>query len=230
MMSKVADNLERDMIIVGLTAIEDKLQDGVSDTIADLATGGIKFCVLTGVKLETAINIDYSCKVLREDQLLLQLTSGASVDIEAGLARLYKAVTDKKGMSAEFYEAKTKPSRRPAIQSCSNHRHRAKDVASAWDVMLKHYPNLPTLLNAAALHNHNRSISGVYLSPSRRRLSQASFSISLGPVVPAAPAIIPNNRPIHVRFTQAAESIMVGKKHSPQRPHPQYELAPLVRA
>eukprot|EP00624_Nannochloropsis_granulata_P006279 evm.model.NODE_4642_length_71726_cov_21.816496.13 len=119
------------MIIVGLTAIEDKLQDGVSDTIADLATGGIKFCVLTGDKIETAINIGYSCIVPQEGQLLLQLTSGVSADIEAGLARLYKAVIDKKGMSAEFYEAKAKPSKWPAIQSCSNDRHRAKDVASA---------------------------------------------------------------------------------------------------
>jgi len=219
LMSKVADNLEKDMIIVGLTAIEDKLQDGVPDTIADLAKGGIKFCVLTGDKMETAINIGYSCKVLREGQLLLQLTSGAPADIEAGLARLYKAVIDQKGMGAEFYEAKAKASKRPTIQGCSNDRHRAQDVASAWGVMLKHYPNLPTSAEAASSHCYNSSVSGASSSssPSRRRLSHASSSISLGPVVPAAPAVILKNRPIQVRFTQAAASMMAGKKQSQQQ-------------
>lgn len=47
----------------GSTAIEDKLQDGVPQTIANLAVAGIKIWVLTGDKQETAINIGYSCQV-----------------------------------------------------------------------------------------------------------------------------------------------------------------------
>lgn len=47
----------------GATAIEDKLQDGVPQTIANLAIAGIKIWVLTGDKQETAINIGYSCQV-----------------------------------------------------------------------------------------------------------------------------------------------------------------------
>ena len=43
--------------ILGASAIEDKLQDGVSQTIANLETAGIKIWVLTGDKQETAINI-----------------------------------------------------------------------------------------------------------------------------------------------------------------------------
>ena len=42
---------------LGATAIEDKLQDGVSQTIANLEMAGIKIWVLTGDKQETAINI-----------------------------------------------------------------------------------------------------------------------------------------------------------------------------
>lgn len=41
-MSKVADELENHLSIVGVSAIEDKLQDGVPDTIADLSRAGIK--------------------------------------------------------------------------------------------------------------------------------------------------------------------------------------------
>lgn len=38
------------MQLVGVTAIEDKLQDGVPQTIASLQTAGIKIWVLTGDK------------------------------------------------------------------------------------------------------------------------------------------------------------------------------------
>lgn len=48
-----------DLIVVGATAIEDKLQDDVPATIADLGKAGVKLWVLTGDKMETAINIGY---------------------------------------------------------------------------------------------------------------------------------------------------------------------------
>lgn len=40
---------------MGATAIEDRLQDGVPEAIADLKRAGIKVWVATGDKLETAI-------------------------------------------------------------------------------------------------------------------------------------------------------------------------------
>ena len=46
----VYEEIERDMILLGATAIEDKLQDGVPETIANLALAGIKIWVLTGDK------------------------------------------------------------------------------------------------------------------------------------------------------------------------------------
>lgn len=55
------DEIERDLMIIGATAIEDKLQDQVGETIAALRASGIKVWVLTGDKVETAINIGYSC-------------------------------------------------------------------------------------------------------------------------------------------------------------------------
>lgn len=47
------------LTVVGATAIEDKLQDEVPQTIADLGKAGVKLWVLTGDKMETAINIGY---------------------------------------------------------------------------------------------------------------------------------------------------------------------------
>jgi phospholipid-translocating ATPase len=52
---RVCAELEHDLHLLGATAIEDKLQDGVPETIADLKRAGIKIWVLTGDKLETAI-------------------------------------------------------------------------------------------------------------------------------------------------------------------------------
>jgi P-type E1-E2 ATPase len=51
--------IERDLILLGATAIEDKLQEGVPQCIETLRKAGIKIWVLTGDKLETAINIAY---------------------------------------------------------------------------------------------------------------------------------------------------------------------------
>lgn len=70
-MEQVADSIERELILLGGTAIEDKLQDGVPDSISILGQAGIKLWVLTGDKVETAINIGFSCNLLGNDMELL---------------------------------------------------------------------------------------------------------------------------------------------------------------
>jgi phospholipid-transporting ATPase len=70
-MDKAAELIEHDFTLLGATAIEDKLQDGVPDTIHTLQTAGIKIWVLTGDRQETAINIGMSCKLISEDMTLL---------------------------------------------------------------------------------------------------------------------------------------------------------------
>lgn len=52
-----AEEVELDFELVGCSAIEDKLQDEVGPTIRDFRKAGIKVWVLTGDKVETAINI-----------------------------------------------------------------------------------------------------------------------------------------------------------------------------
>ncbi|KAL1338670.1 hypothetical protein HN51_033277 [Arachis hypogaea] len=64
MLRKVAVNVERNLCILGASAIEDKLQQGVPESIESLRTAGIKVWVLTGDKQETAISIGYSSKLL----------------------------------------------------------------------------------------------------------------------------------------------------------------------
>nr|XP_055048068.1 probable phospholipid-transporting ATPase IM isoform X2 [Misgurnus anguillicaudatus] len=70
------EEIEQGMMLLGATAIEDKLQDGVPETIACLTLANIKIWVLTGDKLETAMNIGYSCNMLRDDMNEVFIISG----------------------------------------------------------------------------------------------------------------------------------------------------------
>lgn len=70
-LDKVAEMIERNLFLLGATAIEDKLQDGVPDTIFTLQQAGIKVWVLTGDRQETAINIGMSCRLISESMSLV---------------------------------------------------------------------------------------------------------------------------------------------------------------
>ena len=72
-MSKVQDEVEVDFILLGSTAIEDKLQVDVGQTIYDIKKAGVQLWVLTGDKIETAINIGFSCKLLDNEMNLFIL-------------------------------------------------------------------------------------------------------------------------------------------------------------
>ncbi|XP_065355630.1 probable phospholipid-transporting ATPase IA isoform X1 [Calliphora vicina] len=61
---EAANLIENNLHLLGATAIEDKLQEGVPETIASLLDAGIYIWVLTGDKQETAINIGHSCKLI----------------------------------------------------------------------------------------------------------------------------------------------------------------------
>ncbi|XP_011920693.1 PREDICTED: probable phospholipid-transporting ATPase IM isoform X2 [Cercocebus atys] len=61
------EEIERDLMLLGATAVEDKLQEGVIETVTSLSLANIKIWVLTGDKQETAINIGYACNMLTDD-------------------------------------------------------------------------------------------------------------------------------------------------------------------
>jgi len=114
-----AEIVEKDLFLVGATAIEDKLQDGVPGTIEQMMRGGIAVWVLTGDKQDTAINIAQACALIRDDmdvhvvnieelvkqehdreitraQFNEQGKAQVAALIEAGIAK--EAVTSKKGV------------------------------------------------------------------------------------------------------------------------------------
>lgn len=75
MIEEAAEKIERDLILLGATAVEDKLQNGVPECIDKLAQAGIKIWVLTGDKMETAINIGFACSLLRQGMKQIIISS-----------------------------------------------------------------------------------------------------------------------------------------------------------
>jgi len=74
-LTEVAEEFEQHLTLLGVTAIEDKIQAGVPETIAKLKEGQVKVWVLTGDKQETAVNIGYACKLLTKDMSVVTLNS-----------------------------------------------------------------------------------------------------------------------------------------------------------
>ena len=66
LIEQAGDQLERDLELIGATAIEDKLQKGVPEAIDKLRRANIKLWMLTGDKRETAINISRACHLLQD--------------------------------------------------------------------------------------------------------------------------------------------------------------------
>nr|XP_016433591.1 PREDICTED: phospholipid-transporting ATPase 3-like [Nicotiana tabacum] len=83
-LDEVAELIEKDLVLIGCTAIEDKLQEGVPECIETLSRAGIKIWVLTGDKLETAINIAYACKLINNSmkQFIISSETDAIREVE----------------------------------------------------------------------------------------------------------------------------------------------------
>ena len=85
------DELENDIELIGATAIEDQLQYNVENTIYKFVSIGIKVCMLTGDKLETAKSIASSCKLISPDMNLIYLVNpfDSNEKLENHLFELY---------------------------------------------------------------------------------------------------------------------------------------------
>lgn len=98
----VYNKIEQNLTLIGATAIEDKLQDGVPETIANLAKANIKIWVLTGDKQETAINIGYSSKLLTENMKVFVVDEDNREGVVRQLQDAYNYINDAEEKSVAF--------------------------------------------------------------------------------------------------------------------------------
>ncbi|GAA5879366.1 hypothetical protein JCM1840_006023, partial [Sporobolomyces johnsonii] len=102
-LDKAAEIIERDLFLLGATAIEDKLQEGVPDTIYTLQQAGIKIWVLTGDRQETAINIGLSCRLISESMSLVIVNEDNALDTRDFLTKRLEAVKNSRN-AGDFEE------------------------------------------------------------------------------------------------------------------------------
>ncbi|XP_071452403.1 phospholipid-transporting ATPase VD isoform X2 [Hetaerina americana] len=78
--------LECNLTLLGATGIEDRLQEGVPETISALIRAGIVVWVLTGDKPETAVNVAYSARLFSPQMRILKLTARSREGAESMIA------------------------------------------------------------------------------------------------------------------------------------------------
>ena len=101
-LDKTAEIIERDLYLLGATAIEDRLQDGVPETIHTLQEANIKVWVLTGDRQETAINIGMSSKLLSEDMMLLIVNEEDAAATRQNIQKKLEAIRNNAEGSVEM--------------------------------------------------------------------------------------------------------------------------------
>jgi phospholipid-translocating ATPase len=80
--------IETGLELLGATAVEDALQDDVRDTLEALGAAGLKIWVLTGDKVETALNIALSCGHIPQNAAKYFITECTTVEQIAGHLRV----------------------------------------------------------------------------------------------------------------------------------------------
>ncbi|KAI8931866.1 hypothetical protein NX059_010771 [Plenodomus lindquistii] len=86
LIEEAGDMIEKDLELCAATAIEDKLQKGVPEAIDKLRRAGIKMWMLTGDKRETAINIGYSCRLIKEYSTVTVLDHEAATPLDHAIS------------------------------------------------------------------------------------------------------------------------------------------------
>ena len=93
----VDEKIEVKLELIGSTAIEDRLQDQVADTIQFMKKTGIKVWVLTGDKIETAINIGVSAGLLDQNMIQHLIDDDTSPDLMGNLRRINQKIIRHQG-------------------------------------------------------------------------------------------------------------------------------------
>ncbi|TNN12766.1 putative phospholipid-transporting ATPase VD, partial [Schistosoma japonicum] len=89
------DKLERNFILLGATGIEDRLQEGVPETIEVLREAGMHVWMLTGDKQETAVNIARSANLITSQHRIMYLNAHSESHMEYVLnSYLYGILND----------------------------------------------------------------------------------------------------------------------------------------
>ncbi len=106
-LNEMFDTMEKGLMYVGSSAIEDKLQVGVADTISRIMKASIRVWVLTGDKQETAIEIGKSCKLIQKHMKEYILSSKDREEFRAKLSKFTQETGSHNGDLAIVIDGQT---------------------------------------------------------------------------------------------------------------------------
>jgi phospholipid-transporting ATPase len=92
-MEEINSKIEKGLTLIGSSAIEDNLQEDVKQTLVALKQAGIKIWVLTGDKVETAINIGYSAGLLDKNMISIVIEANEHDTVKVELGKAQDAIT-----------------------------------------------------------------------------------------------------------------------------------------
>ena len=96
---KVHALIERDLNVIGSTAVQDNLQDNVPETLRKFKKAGISCWVLTGDKEETAVNVGFAAGMITNDTQRLLINSPNSSKLLTQLKECKEAQIKTKGLT-----------------------------------------------------------------------------------------------------------------------------------
>uniref|UniRef100_K3WUP7 Phospholipid-transporting ATPase n=1 Tax=Globisporangium ultimum (strain ATCC 200006 / CBS 805.95 / DAOM BR144) TaxID=431595 RepID=K3WUP7_GLOUD len=77
---RVISELEQELMFVGVSGIEDKIQEGAPETLEKFRAAGIKVWMLTGDRPDTATNVAYSVRLISSEMKLVKLVDNQWLD------------------------------------------------------------------------------------------------------------------------------------------------------
>jgi hypothetical protein len=137
--SKVEDiisTIESDLTLLGVTALEDKLQEGVKNDIQQYIEAGINVWMITGDKLDTAESIGHSCKLFNDDTEVFKIRSSGR---QAAIDRLKEISEKMRAYEKEVEEMKNK--KIPNVKSKA-HQLNNKKIKTETDRIAKDYTKI----------------------------------------------------------------------------------------
>ncbi|CAL1137706.1 unnamed protein product [Cladocopium goreaui] len=105
--AEVVNQMERDFDLLGITAVEDKIQIGVPETVKMLLAGGIRVWMLTGDSVDTAVNIATICRLIDKQCKLYYLTCEETTDLKTELESQLRTIVQEIVENVEKSESKT---------------------------------------------------------------------------------------------------------------------------
>lgn len=144
LLAESANMIEQNLELLGVTAIEDRLQDGVPECIEAMRNAGIHVWVLTGDRIETAVNIAFSSRLFSPSMELVQL----SAQNEADTAEMLELVEERmsKGLSVQERTASI-------LRYCAQAKDDTAADANPVNDMLFQNPSYGVVVNGQTLAN-----------------------------------------------------------------------------